>query len=321
MTQQEINKFLTQLETAYFLYGPNLHDWGIKIEEIKQLADLDWSGQIPENTWKSVFLPSSEKILDLGKRGYKEIVGKYPPIACLNVNVLDLKALTLLEQVFSQDANYQARRRNLLLIGYSCHWPDDYKRYKVFSHKWEEDYLEHVVFDIFLVKLKNNTFKVYSGSEKGQVLLEKFGLSKYQHVEFAGAIAEQGPDKRMLQIKKKIDQSFDRKIWNELNKICLACGKCAVNCPTCFCFNLVDQWQPDNLGRHRQTTTCFYNDFSKVAGGHKPLESVKAKIYFWYVHKFVRIPHEYSLPGCVSCGRCAKTCPVGIKIKDTLKAL
>ena len=44
------------------------------------------------------------------------------------------------------------------------------------------------------------------------------------------------------------------------------------------------------------------------------MDTVKKKIYFWYVHKFVRIPKEYKLPGCVSCGRCVKACPVGIDI-------
>ena len=200
-------------------------------------------------------------------------------------------------------------------------WPDEYKKRKLFSHRFEEDILEHVMFDIFIAKHKNGKVKIYSGSEKGQLALEKYGIKNYSHIEFAGPVSEKGPDKKMLSLKKKMEGSFNKKIWNELNKTCLACGKCSVNCPTCFCFNIEDDNNPEKKSRNRKWGVCFYNDFSLMAGGHKPLDEVKKKIYFWYTHKFVRIPSEYNIPGCVSCGRCVRTCPVGIKIKTTFDGL
>ena len=163
--------------------------------------------------------------------------------------------------------------------------------------------------------------KFYSGSDKGRKLLEKYGINDFDNIQFAGATPEEGPDKRMLSLVDRVENSADRALWGKLDKICLACGKCTIACPTCFCFDLKDKVDPENCRRERVRGNCFYNDFSKVAGGHKELDAVKKKIYFWYAHKFVRIPTEYKVPGCVSCGRCVKTCPVGIDIFKNIAEL
>lgn len=306
----------------YFIYSPVKTGEILKIQEIKQFSQIDWSGAMPENPWKEILLPHTERIFDIDGEKLKATKSQQPPTMCLGMNVLDLKALALFDAVFANDAYYQNRRDRLMIIGYSADWPNDYKKYKVFSHKFEEDILEHIPFDIFIARIAGNKLKFYSGSDRGRRLLEKSGQLDFTNIKFAGAIAEEGPDKRMLAIEKKIAKSTEHALWDELDKICLACGKCSIVCPTCFCFNLNDKVDPNDPRRNRVRGNCFYNDFSKIAGGFQELNTVKKKIYFWYIHKFLRIPHEYKIPGCVSCGRCVRACPVGIDIvKNIAKIL
>jgi len=123
---------------------------------------------------------------------------------------------------------------------------------------------------------------------------------------------------RMQRIKKKMESWFNQKLWDDLGKKCIECGRCSLVCPTCFCFRFEDQASGT---RGRVLDSCFYHDFSEVAGGHRFLDSTARRIYFWYYHKFVRIPEQYNLPGCLECGRCIKACPVGIDIGKVLKEI
>jgi ferredoxin len=320
MKDKSVDKLLNALNQHFILLGPQRSGNVLLIKKITNLADLDWSGQIPVNTFRGVFLPSSEKLFDIVGAKLMEPKIDYQSTACVGVNILDLQALTLFEQVFSRDPFYQKRRRHIFLVGYSANLPDDYKRYRVFSHNWEENILEHLIFDVFITTTKKGRVKFYSGSERGQLMLEKCRL-EYEHIEFAGPISEAGPDKKMLELKGKLEQSLAKKIWKELDQKCIACGQCTIVCPTCFCYDVEDYSDPEAAARTRHWGNCFHHDFSQVAGGRRELDTVKKKIYFWYTHKFVRIPHEYSLPGCVSCGRCTRACPVGIDIIKVLRAL
>ena len=315
-----INNLLKRLAKDYFIYAPQKIGEIVKVAEARDISDIDWTGQVPENPWKDIFLPACESVLDFDG-GIKESKKQYPKIAAVGMNVLDLKALSLFDQVFGPDTYYRRRRSNTLVIGYSEKWPIDYKKFRIFSNNYEEHILEHMNFDIFLARLKNGKLKIYSGSEKGRNILESDGIKDYKHVEFAGTVPESGVEKKLLKLKEIVWNSANDKLWDELGKTCLACGKCSIVCPTCYCFDFKDNSSPDNNCRDRCRGNCFYNDFSLVAGGHKELDTAKKKIFFWYVHKFVRIPREYGLPGCVACGRCVRTCPVGIDIGKNIKRL
>lgn len=314
-------QFASDLLADFFVFAPIKRDGKLFVQEARTAKEIDWSGQVTENPWKEPFTPHRERLFDLNNGKITAVKGNQPPTACLGMTILDLKALALYDVVFSNDIAYQNRRNKIAIIGFSSDWPNDYKKFKVFSHNFEDKVLSHVPFDVFIAKLKGDKLKFYSGSQKGSELLEKYCIKDFDHIEFEGAKSDIGPDKRMISIADKVAQSFNHSLWNTLNDICLACGKCTIACPTCFCFNFEDRADPDNLRRDRTQGNCFYNDFSKVAGGHKELDTVKKKIFFWYTHKFVRIPKEYQLPGCVSCGRCVKTCPVGIDIFKNIAKL
>jgi len=123
---------------------------------------------------------------------------------------------------------------------------------------------------------------------------------------------------KLKKVQKILKNKSCLKIWQNLGKKCIECGQCTMICPTCFCFRFEDYSDKE---RKRLPDACFYHDFSEIAGEHKFLNNTAKRLYFWYYHKFVRIPDEYGLPGCVECDRCAKVCPVGIDIKKVLKQI
>jgi ferredoxin len=321
MKQIQVNKFLEKTLGKYLFFAPSKSADSLRVKKIESLKDIDWSGAMPDNSYKFLFLPIREEIFEYKNDKVLEKKESLAPTIVFGLNILDLQAFGLYELVFAKDPYYQKRRQANVVIGYSNGLEDDFRKYKSFHQKFEENILEHLSFDIFIEKQKNNNLKVFTGSEKGQKLLDDFGLSDYENIEFAGFIPEEGPDPQLLKLQEKVKNSFSDKVWEELNAKCLACGRCSVVCPTCFCYDLIDEPGLSGVTKIRQWSSCFYNDFSTMAPNHEILNTVKKKIYFWYFHKFVRIPEEFKYPGCVSCMRCWKVCPVDINIKKVLTSL
>ena len=321
MKHLDVERILSRLLSKYQIYAPVNKAGKIKVSKISLASEVDWSGELPTNSFKSIFLPPKEVLFDIKDDKYQEVLDNKKKTIAWGVNILDLQAFTLMEQIFEKDVYYQKRRQNIFVVGFTNGLPDDFRKYKVFHQKYEESVLEHVRFDVFIERQKDDNCIFFSGSEKGQKLLEGLGVKKFQNIEFAGLIGPEGMNPRLKNNRETVALSEDDKLWDELADICLACGKCSVVCPTCYCFALADEPSQDKIVRTRREGNCFYSDFSKVVGGAKELDSVKKRLYFWYYHKFVRIPDEASYYGCVSCMRCFKVCPVGINIAKNLQTL
>lgn len=318
MTEISVNKFIKNLLDENKFYAPKRKGDKVYVSKIDNNQDIDWSGDLPVNSYKSLFIPQDQEMFVTKDGKLKEVLSKKENIVVWGINILDLQAFTLLEHVFENDIYYQKRRRNTLVIGFTTGITEDFRKYKIFHQTYKEDVLEHLCFDIFIEKQKDGNYIFFSGSERGQDVLENNNIKEYQNIEFAGLVPERGINPKILANRKAVELGFNHPLWDKLAKICLACGKCSIACPTCFCFDQYDQAEFDGVKKKRRWGSCFYPEFSKMAGEHKDLDTVKKRLYFWYYHKFVRIPDELSYYGCVSCMRCFKTCPVGINIAKNL---
>lgn len=331
MNKSESVKFVEYLLKKNKVIAPQYDVEGyLHLSELKLAKDLYLGTELPLDSWKWFMLPPELKMFDYKGDKLEEtlpvLAEARPKIKnqiFLGVSILDLQALTLLNQVFAKDPYYQQIKKKTIIIGTSLMPEKSFNKYFV---KFEENKLEHLQFDIFLAVQKSG-YKIYTGSEDGQRLLDEFGYKDYVHIEFAGPIREEGLDPQMVAIKDAMQNNHKQKIWDDLGKRCMQCGKCTIACPVCFCFRMFDQsnLEPGTGSRNRCWDSCFYNEFTQVAGPapeapkHRLMNKTAQKIYFWYEHHFVRTPSNFSIPGCVGCGRCSRTCPAEIDLGQTIK--
>ncbi len=318
MNGTQIHKLVSWLQNKGFTtVGPVEFEGKLFIKELARSCELDLSGRLPFFSFKKYFIPPCEVMYRYkGGRFIEETETNKQAI--FGMTVYDLKAVLLYDEVFEKDPYYQRRMQNTLIIG-SAPVIAERESFDIWKKKHENDPLAYLRFDIFLIKQKSGKYNVVTGSKKGQKILDEFGCKKYEHVEFMGPLKEEGRNLKISEVVKKFPR-IDSKVWKDLDKRCIACGKCAIVCPTCFCFDIIDRADltTGEGTRQRCWTTCFDNDFSEIAGGHKFLDTVAKRIHNWYLHKFVRIPNEYGLIGCVGCGRCSKVCPANIDINQVL---
>jgi hypothetical protein len=168
MTDKQLQSLISYLiKNKYRVYSHKEIKGEVLISKIQEGKNFELCPKRPLHSFKKFLLPSCQKMMEFEKN--KTIHVKNPDIktVLLGIHFYDLKALTLLSQVFEKDPYFQKKLRNIILIGQSP-IPAEDENYQ----KFEEDILEHLKFDIFLeTKSRGNqkSFRIFTGSEDGQV--------------------------------------------------------------------------------------------------------------------------------------------------------
>lgn len=300
MTKKELQKLVKYFRDE----GYAVHDF------------LAQAGSIPPEPFKKYFFPPRQRIFKYENGRYRETLDRSKQVL-LGVNVVDLKAFQLWDQVYARDPYYQARLKNTVIVGAS-RAPRDRIEYKSFILSFGRDVLEHLRFDMFVCCLSEGEYRMFTGSEEGQKILDRIGHKDYEHVNFVGPFHEGELDRAAIEIRDKLKNRVVKKIWDDLGERCIECGQCAYVCPCCYCFEIRDD---EKGNRYREWSNCFQPEFSEVAGRHKFINSTAQRMLFYYYHKFVRDMEKYNMPGCVGCNRCTNACPVGIDINKVIKRI
>ncbi len=325
MNSRQFSKFISYLVKHYRTYATQEEDGQVVISGLTDSKKAVLDNRLPFYSWKRFFVPECESLFKYeGVSLIPSSREQGKQTVLLGINLIDLKSIILYDRVFSADPYYQNRRQNLLIVAHNFLPGPENNLARV---EYKEENLKQYTLDIFLacddyrLPTTDYRFKVFAGSEKGEKLLQEVGYKDYQRVECLGSLNEDRPGSKMNIFRDKLKNYHNPKIWEELGKICIECGKCTIVCPTCFCFRLDDSPSLEsNCGtRRRCWDSCYYQEFSEVAGGHKFLTATAQRIHFWYYHKFTRIPDEHSITGCVGCHRCYQVCPVEIDIKKALQ--
>ncbi len=119
-----------------------------------------------------------------------------------------------------------------------------------------------------------------------------------------------------------IEHHFEDPFWATLGVRCNGCGACTMVCPTCHCFDIVDEEEGVGCGtRRRCWDTCQAGKFTLHASGHNPRADQIARYRQRINHKFAIYPVKFGDVLCTGCGRCVRTCQMGQNIGEILVAI
>ena len=279
----------------------------------------------PHNTRippKALFLPMTETLVKFTRYGgYEDAQHEIEPRIVFAMRPCDAQAVQLLDTSFIQD-NYTdpfwvERREKTITIGLGCHEPCENGFCTTIGYgpfnKADLDALLTDMGDFYLVETL---------SEAAELLFKDLSIATEEIYEQTIAIQQQAHDLMPVvfdtgNLKEKLEQNFNSDYWDEISQSCLGCGVCTFLCPTCFCFDIVDETQRKE--RVRNWDTCMFRTYSLEASGHNPRPSRVERTRQRLSHKYVYWLDQVNQIGCTGCGRCVRYCPVGLDIRAMLR--
>ncbi len=233
--------------------------------------------------------------------------------AIIGVRPCDVKSLLILDKVFSwdyKDAFYLNRRENTVLVTLGCSKLGD----GCFCDKVALDMSSQEGSDVFLAQNGDGSFEMSVVSDKGAEIFPGEKIVPEEQKTTGDAF-----DKK--KIKAWLDGNFEDEIWDKMALKCLSCGACAYVCPTCHCFDVIDEASISEGCRRKNWDSCGFGQFTIHASGHNPRPSQKERFRNRILHKFKYYVDKFDETACVGCGRCRKVCPVNMNLRDIVGAI
>jgi sulfhydrogenase subunit beta (sulfur reductase) len=354
LPKSELDLLLADLRKNCFqTVGPHMQDESIVYGKIDGLKDLPrgilseqnpasyrmlqtgkdrYFDFIPANqSWKQFLFPPRHTLFSAIKEGGWRLIENEEPasrFALIGVRACELAAIGIQDRIFLRedfsDPVYRKRREGLFILAVNCLDPDA----TCFCASMGTGPRHSAGFDLCLTEL-DDQFLVEVGSELGRSMLvdRTFDLPSAFIQHSAGQALERaarsmGRSMDTSDLPGLLTDNLDAERWNVVSKRCLSCTNCTLVCPTCFCWDAVDQ--PDLLGkvtrRERVWDSCFNPNYSFVVGGNtRP--NIRSRYRQWLTHKLGTWKGQFDVLGCVGCGRCITWCPAGIDITEEVAAI
>ena len=122
-------------------------------------------------------------------------------------------------------------------------------------------------------------------------------------------------------VKQWLDSNFENSFWEEFSRQCIGCGACTFLCPTCHCFDIVDEGTLNKGARLKNWDACQMKTFTMHTSGHNPRSSQDQRWRQRIMHKFKYYVDKFDDILCVGCGRCSRHCPVDMNISECLSLI
>jgi len=349
------NSILSRLkEDGYLTVGPRIKNETLVYESIESLDDLpqgyvtdqqpgrfrllqehhnNYFDAIPgAHSWKQFLFPSRAELFAMHKNGNgwekTPAETEVPKYAFIGVRACELAAILIQDSIFMRsdfsDPIYRARRERAVIISVNCSQPAG----TCFCVSMDTGPQVNKGFDLNITEL-DDVFVLNIGSEIARRLLTDIPFEHASgfvltNVENKIGQAKQQMTRRLntQDLPELILDHLDHPYWDTVGKRCLSCANCTLVCPTCFCWDTVDEMSLDGKSTRRERVwdSCFNPGYSYVVGGNtRP--TISSRYRQWLSHKLGTWKQQFGTFGCVGCGRCITWCPAEIDLTAEIAKL
>ena len=266
---------------------------------------------------KGVFLPPSEVLMEYEKAegGDVQLRSAPPPsgeTVVMGCRPCDAAALEMLDKVFQWDYDdmpYRTKRENATVVSWACTAPGAQCFCTSVGGSPHDERGSDVL--VFLRDGGDALMQVYT--DKGERFIERLGDCVQPAPADTQLPAPPELERKFdtEKIEGWLDENFENEFWSDISLRCLGCGACSYLCPTCHCFDIVDEAVWNSGQRIRNWDCCSFSLFTLHASGHNPRPNQAARWRQRVMHKFKYFPERFGRIACVGCGRCIRNCGVG----------
>lgn len=324
LEKKELDQTLTSWSENFDVFAP------LKVEKYSQFVPIKSSSELtfknPHNTRfppKALFLPQTEVLQRYcpNLNQLQEVVQTPKPLIIFGIRPCDAQAVTLLDTVFNTQENvdpyWKVKRDASIVIGMGCTNPCQ----TCFCTTVGYGPFNHDGLDALITEIDEKYF-IEVLTEKGKSLFTHLPpATKDQELQLHSLQLEVKENMPIAfetkNLKQKLDKIFDNDYWQTISESCLGCGVCTFLCPTCFCFDIVDEVQRNE--RIRNWDTCMFRIYSQEASGHNPRPTRRERTRQRLMHKYSYWLDHIGKIGCTGCGRCVRYCPVGLDIRAMIR--
>ncbi len=325
ISKDKLPQLIDAVSKEYAVYGPKAHGDIIAFRRIGSADEIKLDYRNSTMSPKELFLPRTEVVYEFNGQSFVDEALPDQKRVVIGMRPCDCRALATLDRVFDaeeqvKDPFYVTRRANTIVVALGCNRP---------------------LSTCFCTALGGDPF----GEEGADVLLgdaDGFLLAKAltsKGKEFLTAYKKffsekgsgdwkslAGKARKMLKTEltvngseSRLKERFEHDIWETVSRKCHGCGTCAYLCPTCYCFDLTDKKTAVGAKKVRRWDCCMFPSFTLHVSSHNPRPVKAARLRQRIMHKFSYYTESYGVSSCVGCGRCVRSCPVNLDIRQVLE--
>jgi len=324
LEERDFGSFVDALVLVTRVVGPIAKRQKFVFGEVLSAEDLRLDYDTTLLPPKKVFFPPKQLIATFDADSVQGCVDPIDTVL-LGVHPYDVRGIDMTDFLFrerNEDWNYLAQREattiiasNVQKVAPRAFWASmmDAKSpqgHDGFLTKLDDGYLFETRTPAGGALVRHGAFR--------EATADQIAAAEKANADVLGQCKEQLPYSS-AQIAAKVRESFGKEdMWDELAMDCFSCGSCNVVCPTCYCFDMRDAWNLDQVSgtRTRYWDACLTREFAAISmpgGGHENFrEHHQSRFRHRFMRKGAYLNEKLGGPACTGCGRCSMACTADI---------